>query len=238
MYCHIIPGNVTYAAALIKGVPVQYALSQAWFAGMCLHVNKHTLIPRPETEELVNWCANWAASHLKTTSPLKILEVGTGSGCIAIALQKKLPNAQITALDISSEAIKVAHANALANNAAITFITLDFLNELGWKNLGNYDIIISNPPYILEAEKKTMSLHVVDHEPHAALFVPDHDALVFYLAIANFSTTHLNNGGAIFVEINQSLGTATKNILQEKNYNTNLRKDLFENDRMILATKN
>jgi release factor glutamine methyltransferase len=225
-----------YSKELLTGKPVQYVLGEAWFAGMCLAVNEHTLIPRPETEELVNLCANWATTNKIHHAPLQILEVGTGSGCIAIALLKKLPNAQITAVDISNEAIKVASANAIANNTAITFITLDFLDETTWLGLGSYDIIISNPPYIADNEKESMAVHVLDFEPHTALFVTNNNPLIFYTALANFGKTYLHHGGALFVEINQALGLQTQDVFEQNNYNTLLKKDLFDNDRMIVAT--
>jgi release factor glutamine methyltransferase len=225
-----------YSKELLKGKPVQYVLGEAWFAGMCLAVNEHTLIPRPETEELVNLCANWATTNKIHHTPLQILEVGTGSGCIAIALLKKLPNAQITAVDISNEAIKVASANAIANNTAITFITLDFLDETTWLGLGSYDIIISNPPYIADNEKESMAGHVLDFEPHTALFVTNNNPLIFYTALANFGKKYLDKDGAVFVEINQALGLQTQDVFEQNNYNTLLKKDLFDNDRMIVAT--
>ena len=225
-----------YSKELLTGKPVQYVLGEAWFAGICLAVNEHTLIPRPETEELVNLCANWATTNKIHHAPLQILEVGTGSGCIAIALLKKLPNAQITALDISNEAIKVASANAIANNTAITFITLDFLDETTWLGLGSYDIIISNPPYIADNEKESMAGHVLDFEPHTALFVTNNNPLIFYSALANFGKKYLHKDGAVFVEINQALGLQTQDVFEQNNYNTLLKKDLFDNDRMIVAT--
>jgi release factor glutamine methyltransferase len=226
-----------YSNELLTGKPVQYVLGQAWFAGMCLAVNEHTLIPRPETEELVNLCASWAASNKIQDAPLQILEVGTGSGCIAIALQQKMPAAIITAIDISAEAIEVATINAAKYNAPIQFKTLDFLNEANWPELGSFDIIISNPPYIADIEKESMAGHVLDFEPHTALFVRDNDPLIFYSALSNFGNTYLNKGGAVFVEINQALGIQTQDVFEQKNYTTLLKKDLFENDRMIVATK-
>jgi release factor glutamine methyltransferase len=213
-------------------------LGQAWFAGLCLKVNEHTLIPRPETEELVQLCANWAATNKMQQAQLKILEVGTGSGCIAIVLQKKLPNAQIIAVDISNEAIKVASANAIANNTPIKFILLDFLDEANWPSLGSFDIIISNPPYIADIEKESMAGHVLDFEPHTALFVRDNNPLIFYSALANFGNKYLHKDGAVFVEINQALGLQTQEVFVQNNYTALLKKDLFENDRMIVATKN
>ena len=226
-----------YTNQLLTGKPVQYVLGEAWFAGLCLNVNEHTLIPRPETEELVALCASWAATKLNSKSGIKILEVGTGSGCISIALQQKIPAAIITAIDISVGAIEVATINAAKYNAPIQFKTLDFLDETCWPDLGSYDIIISNPPYIAENEKTNMALHVLDFEPHTALFVENNNPLVFYNTIANFGNAHLSNGGAIFVEINQALGSQTTDAFTQHAYNTKLHKDLFENDRMIVATK-
>jgi len=191
-----------YTNQLLSGKPVQYVLGEAWFAGLCLTVNEHTLIPRPETEELVALCASWAATNFNNKPEIKILEVGTGSGCIS------------------------------------QFKTLDFLNEKGWPEMGSYDIIISNPPYIAETEKTNMAAHVLDFEPHTALFVENNNPLVFYNAIAKFGNTHLSRGGAIFVEINQTLGSQTQDVLTQHAYNTMLHKDLFENDRMIVAIKN
>jgi len=226
-----------YSNELLTGKPVQYVLGQAWFAGMCLAVNEHTLIPRPETEELVNLCASWASTNKIQIAPLQILEVGTGSGCIAIALQQKMPAAIITAIDISAEAIEVATINAAKYNAPIQFKTFDFLNEARWPEMGNYDIIISNPPYIADIEKESMAGHVLNFEPHTALFVRDNDPLIFYSALANFGNKYLHKDGALFVEINQALGIQTQDVFEQKNYTTLLKKDLFDNDRMIVATK-
>jgi release factor glutamine methyltransferase len=226
-----------YSKELLTSKPVQYVLGQAWFAELCLTVNEHTLIPRPETEELVNLCASWAATNKIQDAPLQILEVGTGSGCIAIALQKKMPAAIITAIDISAEAIEVAIINAAKYNAPIQFKTFDFLDEANWPELGSFDIIISNPPYIADIEKESMAKHVLDFEPHTALFVTNNNPLIFYSALANFGNKYLQNNGALFVEINQALGIQTKDVFEQKNYTTLLKKDLFENDRMIVATK-
>lgn len=226
-----------YSIQLLSGKPLQYVLGEAWFAGLCLTVNEHTLIPRPETEELVNLCASWAATNFNGKSGIKILEVGTGSGCISVALQQKIPDATITAIDISTGAIEVATINAAKYNASIQFKIIDFLDETCWPEMGSYDIIISNPPYIAENEKTNMACHVLDFEPHTALFVENNNPLIFYNAIANFANIFLNPGGAIFVEINQALGLQTLDIFVQNNYTTVLKKDLFENDRMIVAIK-
>jgi release factor glutamine methyltransferase len=226
-----------YTNQLLSGKPVQYVLGEAWFKGLCLSVNEHTLIPRPETEELVALCVSWVAKNLNSNTEIKILEVGTGSGCISIALQQKITAAIITAIDISAAAIEVATINAAKYNAPIKFKKLDFLDETCWPDLSNYDIIISNPPYIAENEKTNMAGHVLNFEPHTALFVESNNPLVFYNAIAKFGNTHLSNGGALFVEINQALGSQTIDAFTQHAYNTELHKDLFENDRMIVAIK-
>lgn len=223
---------------LRTGKPVQYVLGETWFAGLCLKVNEHTLIPRPETEELVNLCASWVSTNFNDKKHIQIIEVGTGSGCISIALHNKIPAAIITAIDISGGAIEVAAINAAKHNAPIQFKTLDFLDETCWQGLGRYDIIISNPPYIAENEKTNMAVHVLNFEPHTALFVANNNPLIFYNAIANFGNIHLSPGGALFVEINQALGPQTQDVFVKNNYTAVLKKDLFENDRMIVATKN
>ncbi len=227
-----------YTNELQTGKPVQHVLGEAWFAGLCLNVNEHTLIPRPETEELVNLCASWVSTNFNNKPHIQILAIGTGSGCISIALHNKIPTAIITAIDISAAAINVATSNAATYNAPIQFKTLDFLNETCWPDLGSYDVIISNPPYIAENEKTNMAGHVLNFEPHTALFVANNHPLVFYNAIANFGNTHLSSGGALFVEINQALGPQTQDVFVQNNYTAVLKKDLFENDRMIVATKN
>jgi release factor glutamine methyltransferase len=227
-----------YTNELRTGKPVQYVLGEAWFAGLCLNVNEHTLIPRPETEELVNLCASWVSTNFNNKQHIQILEIGTGSGCISIALHNKIPTAIITAIDISAGAIEVATSNAAKYNTPILFKTIDFLDETCWPDLGSYDIIISNPPYIAENEKTNMAAHVLNFEPHTALFVANNNPLIFYNAIAYFGNTHLSSGGAIFVEINQALGPQTQDVFVKNNYTAVLKKDLFENDRMIVATKN
>ena len=148
-----------------------------------------------------------------------------------------MPAAIITAIDISAEAIEVATINAAKYNAPIQFKTVDFLDEARWPEMGNYDIIISNPPYIADIEKESMAKHVLDFEPHTALFVTNNNPLIFYSALANFGNKYLHKDGALFVEINQALGLQTKDVFVQANYNTLLKKDLFDNDRMIVATK-
>ena len=189
---------------LKKNEPVQYVLGESWFAGMKFKVNKNVLIPRPETEELVDWIVKEAVSY--ELRAMSILDVGTGSGCIPITLKKKLPQANVSAIDVCSEALFTATENAIELNADVAFLLLDFLDEEKWKELGQYDIIVSNPPYVKQSEITTMHERVKEFEPHLALFVPDNDALLFYKKFRDFAINHLNPGGSLFVEINEALG--------------------------------
>jgi release factor glutamine methyltransferase len=219
-------------ARLKENEPVQYILEEAWFAGMKFKVNRSVLIPRPETEELVDLAVKDANAQCS------VLDIGTGSGCIPIAIKKKIPQAAISAIDICSEALFTATENAMALKTAIDFRLLDFLDEEKWKELGVYDIIVSNPPYVRQQEKQNMHERVSGHEPHLALFVPDDDALLFYRKLADFSSVHLNRGGKLFVEINESFGTEVVNLFQSKGFsNIELRKDMQGKDRMVRAGK-
>jgi release factor glutamine methyltransferase len=220
---------------LKKNEPVQYVLGEAWFAGMKFKVNKNVLIPRPETEELVDWVVREAVSYeLRATS---ILDIGTGSGCIPITLKKKLPQAAVSAIDVCSETLFTATENAIELNAEVDFLLLDFLDEEKWKELLQYDIIISNPPYVKQSEINTMHERVKEFEPHLALFVPDEDALLFYKKLSGFTAKHLKPGGSLFVEINEALGEQVVNLFQATGFaNIELRKDMQGKDRMIKAT--
>jgi release factor glutamine methyltransferase len=218
---------------LKKNEPVQYVLGEAWFAGMKFKVNKNVLIPRPETEELVDWIVK-ESQKLKVQSQ-NIIDIGTGSGCIPITLKKKLPEANVSAIDVCSEALFTATENAIALNAEVNFVLLDFLDEEKWKELGKYDIIVSNPPYVKQSEINTMHARVKEFEPHLALFVPDEDALLFYNKLSSFGLKHLKPGGGLFVEINESLGEQVVNLFRGF-ANIELRKDMQEKDRMIKAT--
>lgn len=221
---------------LKKNEPVQYVLGEAWFAGMKFKVNKNVLIPRPETEELVDWIVREALSHeLRAAS---IIDIGAGSGCIPITLKKKLPGADVTAIDVCSEALFTATENAVELNADVNFILLDFLDEEKWNELGNFDIIVSNPPYVKQSEKDSMHERVTSFEPHLALFVPDNDALLFYRKLSNFALQHLNNGGSLFVEINEAFGNEVIKLLQSAGFTTiELIQDMQEKDRMVKANK-
>lgn len=214
---------------LRQGEPLQYIEGKAPFCGMEFAVNSSVLIPRPETAELVDWIV---CEH--ATQHPRILDLGTGSGCIAIALSKQLPQATIEACDISAEALTVAKENARMNEAPVSFFRHDML-DLGTPLPHSYDILVSNPPYIRQSEAADMSIQVTEWEPHTALFVPDDDALRFYRAIAELGQTEaLRPGGHIYVEINQALGKETVALFEAYGYqDVELRKDIYGNERMI-----
>jgi release factor glutamine methyltransferase len=216
--------------------PVQYVLGEAWFAGMKFKVNKNVLIPRPETEELVDWVVK--ESQKSKVKSQNILDVGTGSGCIPITLKKKLPEAHISAIDVCSEALFTATENAIEHNAEVNFILLDFLDEEKWKELEQYDVMVSNPPYVRQHEKEGMHSRVKEFEPSLALFVPGNDPLIFYKKLSDFSLAHLSNGGSLFVEINEALGDAVADLFRSAGFiNVELRKDMQGKERMIKAIK-
>ncbi|MFD2744067.1 MULTISPECIES: peptide chain release factor N(5)-glutamine methyltransferase [Sphingobacterium] len=200
---------------LKKQFPIQHILGQAPFYGFMFDVNKHTLIPRPETEELVHLVI---AQEEKRSAP-KILDIGTGSGCIAISLAKKIPHSSVHGIDISNEALIIATRNASKMNAAVLFQNLDVLNWHDWiRKSDTYDVIVSNPPYITPTEKLEMNVQVLDHEPHSALFVEDADPLVFYREIAAFAALQLTADGALYFEINQYLASETKSVVQAQGF--------------------
>src|SRR6187431_2824118 len=221
---------------LKKNEPVQYVLGEAWFAGMKFKVNKNVLIPRPETEELVDWMVK-ESEKLKVKSQ-NIIDIGTGSGCIPITLKKKLPEANVSAIDVCSEALFTATENAIELGAEVNFVLLDFLDEEKWKELGQYDIIVSNPPYVKQSEINAMHERVKEFEPHLALFVPDDDALLFYKKLSAFSTDHLKPKASLFVEINETLGEQVINLFRSAGFaNIELRKDMQGKDRMVKSTR-
>ncbi|WP_087565443.1 peptide chain release factor N(5)-glutamine methyltransferase [Polaribacter sp. SA4-10] len=223
---------------LIKEEPIQYILGKTEFYGFPFLVDKNTLIPRPETEELVEWVLDEVAKIADSNvSELSILDIGTGTGCIPISLAKNLPNAKITTIDISSKALKIAKQNAKLNTVVIDFLETDILQTE--KLQQQFDIIISNPPYVRELEKQEIKNNVLENEPHLALFVDDNNPLVFYTKIADLAKNHLTKNGLLFFEINQYLGKETVKMLEEKGFkNIELRKDLFGNDRMIKTSIN
>lgn len=224
-----------FTAQLLQHKPVQYVLHEAWFAGMKFFVNETVLIPRPETEELVEWIV--LENQKSKVKSQKVLDIGTGSGCIPVALKKKLPLLEVHALDVSTSALEVAKQNAATIGTEIIFHQIDILNNDQWNKLPGFDIIVSNPPYIKQSEATEIQNNVLQHEPHLALFVPDDDALLFYKTIAWFGLQHLNQNGFLFFEINESLGKEVKELLLQNGYsNIELRKDMQGKDRMIKAT--
>ena len=219
---------------LLQHKPVQYVIGEAWFYKLKFKVNEQVLIPRPETEELVEWVISSVSSSPAGAG--RILDIGTGSGCIAVALKKNLPSFRVSAIDISAPALAVAKENAALYNEEIDFIRMDVLQSLQTAALPSFDIIVSNPPYVKQSEKNAMRKNVLDYEPHPSLFVPDEDALKFYRAIAVVAKEKLNPGGRLFFEINESLGETVAGLLQEKGFiEIELRKDLSGKDRMVRA---
>ncbi len=226
-----------HTALLLKHTPLQYVLEEAWFYGLKFYVNEHVLIPRPETEELVHWIIKDCGLNDRAATG-NILDIGTGSGCIPIALKKNLPAYNVTAIDVSAGALEVAKKNAIDNGVNISLSRTDILNEAERDQLPVYDIIVSNPPYITHAEKDAIEKNVLEHEPHLALFVDHDDPLLFYRHIAAFGQNHLVNGGAVYIEINSTLGASTKAIFANEGYkNIELKKDMQGKDRMIKAIR-
>ena len=234
-------------ASLLRHTPVQYVLNQAWFYKMKLKVNEHVLIPRPETEELVQIliddCKNEAGKTLAGTklsilyrSRFSVLDIGTGSGCIAIAVKKSLPGITMHAMDISEGALSVAKENAKDHQAEIIFSQINFLDENSWKDLPDFDCIISNPPYIPLNEKEKLDKNVTDFEPHTALFVPDNRPLLFYEKIAAFGKEHLKSNGKIYVEIHQDFAKETAEVFEQP-YCAVIKKDMFGKQRMLVISK-
>jgi release factor glutamine methyltransferase len=212
-------------------IPIQYILGTTSFFGLEFQVNKNVLIPRPETEELVEWILSNNLKIQKSKN-LKILDIGTGSGCIAISLAKNLPNAEVFAIDISEKALQIAQKNAEINEVKVVFIQKNILETDDL--LEDFDIIVSNPPYVRNLEKHEIKKNVLDNEPHVALFVDDNDALIFYKKIAELAHKNLSENGQLYFEINQYLGNETVDLLQKMNFkNIELRKDIYGNDRMI-----
>lgn len=219
----------TYLQQLQNQIPIQYILEEAYFYGLLFKVSPAVLIPRSETEELVHLII-----QEQKNKTIKLLDIGTGSGCIPISVKVKLPNASIDAIDISYEALEIAKENALKLAVAIDFQQKDALN-LKADDFPLYDVIVSNPPYISEQEKQEMDKGVLDFEPHLALFVSDVNPLLFYEKISDFALTNLKKDGVLYFEINQTLGKETKDLLDKKGFNAEIIKDINQNDRIIKA---
>jgi release factor glutamine methyltransferase len=216
---------------LKKEIPIQYLLGKTSFYGLDFEVNENVLIPRPETEELVDWIIESQKSKVKSQK-IHILDIGTGSGCIAISLAKNITNSQVYAIDVSEKALATANKNAELNNVRVKFINQNILETEDLRQ--QFDIIVSNPPYVRNLEKEEIKKNVLDNEPHLALFVEDNDALIFYKKIAELAQKNLSENGQLFFEINQYLGKEMIYLLEKMNFkNIELRKDIYGNDRMI-----
>jgi release factor glutamine methyltransferase len=217
---------------LKKYKPIQYILGNTEFYGMKIRVNENVLIPRPETEELVELILQ------ENPSSENILDIGTGSGCIAISLKKHLPEATVSAIDISDEALLIAKENAILNHTLINFLQGDILKIDHSQHHDSFDIIVSNPPYVRQSEKRSMSKNVLDYEPHIALFIEDDDALKFYKAISDFALENLSENGKLYFEINEALGSDVKKLLEKKGLkNVLIKKDMSGKDRIVFAER-
>jgi len=218
---------------LKKQEPIQYILGCTAFYGLTFKVNEHTLIPRPETEELVDWVLS--NLHDKD-SVLDILDIGTGSGCIAISLAKNIPTARVSGLDISEKALEVAQENAVKNQVLVSFCKKDILETTALKN--KYDVMVSNPPYVRQLEKKAMNVNVLDYEPGVALFVPNEDPLLFYRKITQLAMVSLQTRGWLYFEINEYLSKEMDVLLKDIGFaNIEIKKDFREVPRMIKCQK-
>jgi release factor glutamine methyltransferase len=227
---------------LLQEKPIQYITGEAWFYGLHFEVNENTLIPRPETEELVEFILKETSNFQLPASSLNILDIGTGSGCIPISLKANLPQANVSAIDVSQKALEVAKRNAELNKVEINFIEANILEVEDLSQLpspithhpSSFNIIVSNPPYVRNLEKQEIKKNVLDYEPHLALFVEDTDALLFYRKIAQLALKNLTPNGLLFFEINQYLGKETVELLQNLGFkNIELKKDIYGNNRMI-----
>lgn len=219
---------------LLNHEPIQYILNESWFCGLKFYVDQRVLIPRPETEELVEWIITNCKFPVDS---LSILDIGTGSGCIPITLKRRIRKAEVWACDISEAALEVARKNAMTLGADVQFLQLDFLSEDQRKNLPPFDIIVSNPPYVPLQDKEQMQPNVIEYEPATALFVTDDDPLVFYREIAKFGIEKLNKGGTIYVEIHEDLGEMTSLLFREYGYTPEIKKDMQGKERMIRAVR-
>ncbi|WP_375238177.1 peptide chain release factor N(5)-glutamine methyltransferase [Aurantibacter sp.] len=224
---------------LKQEIPIQYILGKTEFFGLPFNVTEATLIPRPETEELVSLIlTNVTSSEVeklsRTKKPITILDIGTGSGCIAISLAKNLPNATVYALDVSAEALKIAKSNAELNKVDVTFIEQSILEDFNLET--KFDVIVSNPPYVRELEKAEIKPNVLNNEPHLALFVADNNPLLFYKAITEFAEKQLTKKGQLYFEINEYLREEMKSLVSSYKFeDIEIVKDMFEKDRMLKA---
>ncbi|HEY5462926.1 MAG TPA: peptide chain release factor N(5)-glutamine methyltransferase [Hanamia sp.] len=233
-----------YLEELLQHKPLQYVLNEAWFFKRKFYVNENVLIPRPETEELVEWIINdvkAGAAINPITNTLytlpQIIDIGTGSGCISVSIKKELSNANVTAIDVSEKALSVAKKNAGEINVEIGFLRIDFLNENEWESLLQYDIIVSNPPYIPIKEKEILAKNVTAFEPGIALFVPEDNPYIFYEKIAKFAKTHLYKNGKIYVEVHEEFAKDVKVFFENAGFIPTIKKDIYGKERMVKAIK-
>jgi release factor glutamine methyltransferase len=234
-----------YQKRLLQHEPVQYILQQAWFYGLALYVDKTVLIPRPETEELVQWVVDdlsrekspallRSEGEADLTTELKIMDVCTGSGCIALALKKALPRAEVWGCDVGEEALNVARRNGATLDIRVDFQGLDFLDEAQQRRLPTVDVIVSNPPYVPQHDAADMQPNVLQYEPHLALFVPTNDALQFYKALAQFGKKRLYAGGKMYLEVHEQLAGAVAQLFEEAGYvNAVIKTDMQGKQRMV-----
>lgn len=216
--------------------PIQYIIGETEFYGLPFKVNKYTLIPRPETEELIDYIISNHKTTTQHSEPTSILDIGTGSGCIAVSLAKNLSNAKVSALDISEKAIQVATENAEINNVKVDFFQADIIKVTALPE--HYDIIVSNPPYVRELEKEMMQENVLRHEPDSALYVTNSDPLLFYRSISRLAKIHLKPGGKLFFEINEYLADEMIQLLKDEGFKKiEVKKDIFGKDRMMKCFK-
>lgn len=219
---------------LVEFMPVQYVTGMTWFCGFKFKVRPGVLIPRPETEEMVMKIAR----KFDKTEGLSVLDIGTGSGAIAISLSKLLPGASVSAIDISKDALRISEENAFLNESTLTLIESDILNRNKWNRLGKFNLIVSNPPYVKQSERSLMRRNVLDYEPETALFVDDSNSLVFYNAIAEFAATHLEPGGELWFEINETGGKNIFDLLNELGFSgIQIHPDFNSKPRFVSACK-
>lgn len=223
---------VTILERLMGHEPVQYVLNEAWFCGLKFYVDKNVLIPRPETEELVEWIISGCKFPV---DELSILDVGTGSGCIPITLKRRIRKAMVFAIEKSTEAIRVAEKNAADLGVAVHFYEMDFLDSTQTSTLDKYDLIVSNPPYIPIKDRPTLATHVAEYEPGSALFVPADDPVVFYKALAAFGKNHLNKEGKIYAEMHEDYSDEVEKAFNSNGFQTEVKKDMQGKKRMIKA---
>jgi release factor glutamine methyltransferase len=212
--------------------PIQYILNEAWFCGLRFFVDEHVLIPRPETEELVEWIISNCRFPV---DELSVLDVGTGSGCIAITLKRRIRKADVIALDVSEGALKIAQKNADELGTPVRFVHSDFLDPVQWNGLRNYDVVVSNPPYIPSGELPSLDKNVAQYEPSAALFVPDEDPVIFYKALAEFGVSHLTEKGNVYAEMHADHADRVVEVFKKKGYSTETKSDMQGKTRMIRA---